>query len=135
MEKMKKNLEEKLKQFEDDIFEGKDVDLKKFYKLKKYLIDTKKDNQDLLELHMILETMLDKQQNDLMNKRLNLLTIWSTIFLPLSFYTGIWGMNFDDIPLITGDHGFWIFMVLTILTILGMWRYFKKNKWLSVFFS
>jgi|TARA_Y100001938_G_C8063596_1_gene418810 magnesium transporter len=130
MEKMKKNLEEKLKQFEDDIFEGKDVDLKKFYKLKKYLIDTKKDNQDLLELHMILETMLDKQQNDLMNKRLNLLTIWSTIFLPLSFYTGIWGMNFDDIPLITGDHGFWIFMVLTILTILGMWRYFKKNKWL-----
>lgn len=127
---MKKNLEEKLKQFEDDIFEGKDVDLKKFYKLKKYLIDTKKDNQDLLELHMILETMLDKQQNDLMNKRLNLLTIWSTIFLPLSFYTGIWGMNFDDIPLITGDHGFWIFMVLTILTILGMWRYFKKNKWL-----
>ena len=132
---MKKNLEEKLKQFEDDIFEGKDVDLKKFYKLKKYLIDTKKDNQDLLELHMILETMLDKQQNDLMNKRLNLLTIWSTIFLPLSFYTGIWGMNFDDIPLITGDHGFWIFMVLTILTILGMWRYFKKNKWLSVFFS
>ena len=128
MEKMKKNLE--LKQFEDDIFEGKDVDLKKFYKLKKYLIDTKKDNQDLLELHMILETMLDKQQNDLMNKRLNLLTIWSTIFLPLSFCTGIWGMNFDDIPLITGDHGFWIFMVLTILTILGMWRYFKKNKWL-----
>ena len=61
---MKKNLEEKLKQFEDDIFEGKDVDLKKFYKLKKYLIDTKKDNQDLLELHMILETMLDKQKND-----------------------------------------------------------------------
>ena len=130
MEKMKKNLEEKLKQFEDDIFEGKDVDLKKFYKLKKYLIDTKKDNQDLLELHMILEAMIEKSHNDLMNKRLNLLTIWSTIFLPLSFYTGIWGMNFDDIPLITGDHGFWIFMVLTILTILGMWRYFKKNKWL-----
>ena len=130
MEKMKKNLEEKLKQFEDDIFEGKDVDLKKFYKLKKYLIDTKKDNQDLLELHMILETMLDKQQNDLMNKRLNLLTIWSTIFLPLSFYTGMWGMNFDDVPLLTGDHGFWIFVALTLLTIIGMWRYFKKNKWI-----
>ena len=35
-------------------------------KLKKQLLDTKKDNQDLLELHMILETMLDKQQNELM---------------------------------------------------------------------
>jgi magnesium transporter len=124
------NLEKKLNQFEEDIFEGKDINVKEFYKLKKQLIDTKQDNQDLLELHMILETMLDKQQNDLMNKRLNLLTIWSTIFLPLSFYTGVWGMNFDDIPLITGDHGFWIFVALTIITIVGMWRYFKKNKWL-----
>ena len=123
-------LEKQLNNFEEDIFEGKDIDIKDFYKLKKQLLDTKKDNQDLLELHMILETMLDKQQNELMNKRLNLLTIWSTIFLPLSFYTGVWGMNFDDIPLITGDHGFWIFVALTIITIVGMWRYFKKNKWL-----
>ena len=65
------NLEKKLNQFEEDIFEGKDINVKEFYKLKKQLIDTKQDNQDLLELHMILETMLDKQQNDLMNKRLN----------------------------------------------------------------
>tara|TARA_R110000824_G_scaffold9074_3_gene40967 strand:- start:3137 stop:3517 length:381 start_codon:yes stop_codon:yes gene_type:complete len=124
------NLEQKLNQFEEDIFEGKDIDIKEFYRLKKKLLDTKQDNQNLLELHMILETMLDKQQNELMNKRLNLLTIWSTIFLPLSFYTGLWGMNFDDIPLITGDHGFWIFVALTVVTIGVMWRYFKKNKWL-----
>ena len=69
MEKLKS----KLSQFEEDIFSGKDIDIKEFYKLKKHLIDTKKDNQDLLELHMILEAMLDKSQNDLMNKRLNLL--------------------------------------------------------------
>jgi|TARA_R110002020_G_scaffold417027_2_gene626208 magnesium transporter len=123
-------IENKLQQFEEDIFEGKEINIKEFYKVKKHLIDTKKDNQDLLELHMILETMLDKQQNELMNKRLNLLTIWSTIFLPLSFYTGLWGMNFDDVPLITDDNGFWIFMVLSILTIGGMWVYFKKNKWI-----
>jgi magnesium transporter len=123
-------VEQKLQRFEEDIFEGKDIDLKEFYRLKKHLVDTKKDNQDLLELHMILETMLDKQQNELMNKRLNLLTIWSTIFLPLSFYTGLWGMNFDDVPLITGDHGFWIFCGLTVVTIVVMWRYFKNNKWI-----
>ena len=126
MEKLK----DRLDRFEEDIFAGKDIDAKEFYKLKKHLIDTKKDNQDLLELHMILEAMLDKSQNELMNKRLNLLTIWSTIFLPLSFYTGMWGMNFDDVPLLTGDHGFWIFVGLTIVTIVGMWTYFKKNKWI-----
>ena len=123
-------LREKITSFEDAIFKGNDIDLKEFYFLKRVLIDNKQDTQDLLELHMLLEAMLDKQNNELMNKRLNLLTIWSTIFLPLSFYTGLWGMNFDDIPFLTGDHGFWIFCILTGITVVGMWWYFKKHKWL-----
>ena len=130
------NLEQQLKQFEEDIFAGKDIDITEFYRLKKALIDITlsglvvEDHSDLLELHAILENMLDRRQSELMNKRLNLLTIWSTIFLPLSFYTGMWGMNFDDVPLLTGDHGFWIFVGLTLVTIVGMWIYFKKNRWI-----
>ena len=85
---------------------------------------------ELLELFLILEAMLDKQNNDLMNKRLNLLTIWSTIFLPLSFYTGLFGMNFDDVPFLNNHHGFWIFTVLTIGTAIVMYFYFKRNKWI-----
>ena len=89
MKKKEIVLENQLNDFEDDIFEGKDIDIKAFYRLKKELLDTRTErqrNRELLELHLILEAMLDKQHNDLMNKRLNLLTIWSTIFLPLSFY-------------------------------------------------
>ena len=41
-------LEKKLNQFEEDIFKGKDISLKEFYKLKKQLLDTKKDNQDYI---------------------------------------------------------------------------------------
>jgi Mg2+ and Co2+ transporter CorA len=130
------SLEQQLKQFEEDIFAGKDIDITEFYRLKKSLLDITlsglvvEDHSDLLELHAILENMLDRRQTELMNKRLNLLTIWSTIFLPLSFYTGMWGMNFDDVPLLTGDHGFWVFLALTIITIVGMWMYFKKNRWI-----
>jgi len=123
-------LKKRLESFEDDIFGGVDIDVKGFYILKKELLDSKKEYHDLLELHLILEAMLDKQHNDVMNKRLNILTIWSTIFLPLSFYTGVWGMNFDDVPLLNEAHGFWIFAGLTLFTIGGMWVYFKKNKWI-----
>lgn len=123
-------IEKKIHEFEESIFEGKNVDIKEFYRLKKILIDSKEEYRDLLELHLILESMLEKSNNDLMNKRLNLLTIWSTIFLPLSFYTGVFGMNFDDVPFLTNHHGFWIFCVLTIGTTVFMWKYFKKNKWL-----
>jgi len=125
-----KRLQQKITDFEDAIFNGDDVDLKEFYLVKRELIDNKADNQDTFELFLLLEAMLDKSNNELMNKRLNLLTIWSTIFLPLSFYTGLWGMNFDDIPFITGDHGFWIFCGLTGVTIVGMLLYFKKHRWL-----
>tara|TARA_B100000902_G_scaffold361986_1_gene379902 strand:+ start:1628 stop:2026 length:399 start_codon:yes stop_codon:yes gene_type:complete len=130
------NLEQQLRQFEEDIFAGKDIDMTEFYMLKKSLLDITlnghvvEDCSDLLAVHEMLENMLDRRHNELMNKRLNLLTIWSTIFLPLSFYTGMWGMNFDDVPLLTGDHGFWIFVGLTVVTIVGMWIYFKKNRWI-----
>ena len=76
--------------------------------------DTKIDT--LLSLMDNLDTAFDKDQTEKMNRKLNLLTIWSTIFLPLSFYTGMWGMNFDDVPLLTGDHG-----------ILGIFRFNNIN--------
>jgi len=105
------------------------------YQVKKemllYKLENPKDTKIdiLLSLMDNLDTAFDKDQTEKMNRKLNLLTIWSTIFLPLSFYTGMWGMNFDDVPLLTGDHGFWVFLGLTIFTIVGMFLYFKKHRW------
>ncbi len=120
-------MEERLKQFEEDVFSHKEINTNDFYQLKKDLLDS--NESKLLMKHRIIEQMLEKNANDLLNRRLNLLTIWSTIFLPLSFYTGLFGMNFDDIPFLNNHHGFWIFTVLSIVTIVVMYRFFKKNKW------
>ena len=125
---MEKQLKKKLEKYEDLIFEGQSIDTEDFYDLKRQLL--KGEYLDLIQIFEVLESMIEKRHNDLMNRRLNLLTIWSTIFLPLSFYTGLWGMNFDDVPLISDDNGFWIFTGLSIITIGGMWWYFKKNKWI-----
>jgi Mg2+ and Co2+ transporter CorA len=125
---MDRQLKKELETFEDLIFDGKEINTDDFYLLKKKLL--KKEELELLEIHLLLEAMLDKRNDKLMNRRLNILTIWSTIFLPLSFYTGLWGMNFDDVPLISDDNGFWVFSGLTAVTVLGMWLYFKKNKWI-----
>ena len=124
----KKQLKQTLENYESIIFENKDYDVNDFYNLKRELL--KGEHLELIQIFEVLESMVEKRHNDLMNRRLNLLTIWSTIFLPLSFYTGLWGMNFDDVPLITDDHGFWVFAALTVGTIVGMWLYFKKNKWI-----
>ena len=99
------------------------------FKLKKELIDNRSDCKDLLELFDILESTLEKIQSDRMNKRLNILTIWSTLFLPLSFFTGLFGMNFNDIPLLQNHYGFWFFVVISVITVGWLWVYFKRNKW------
>jgi|TARA_X000001382_G_scaffold127426_1_gene115280 Mg2+ and Co2+ transporter CorA len=125
---MEKELKKKLENYEDLIFEGHSIDTEDFYNLKRQLL--KGEHLDLIQIFEVLESMIEKRHNDLMNRRLNLLTIWSTIFLPLSFYTGLWGMNFDDVPLISDDNGFWVFTILSVLTIGGMWWYFKKHKWI-----
>ena len=125
---MEKRLKTEIEEFEELIFSGKEINLVRFYALKKRLI--KYRYKDLLEIHLILEAMLEKQHNNTLNKRLNILTIWSTIFLPLSFYTGLFGMNFDDVPFLNNHHGFWIFTGLTSITGIGMFLYFKLNKWI-----
>jgi magnesium transporter len=123
------HLRKRLKTFEEDIFSNKDIDTSEFFKLKKELIDNRSDCKDLLELFDILESTLEKIQSDKMNKRLNILTIWSTLFLPLSFFTGLFGMNFNDIPLLQNHYGFWFFVIISVITVGWLWVYFKRNKW------
>jgi len=118
-----------LKEFEDSIFNGEEIDHKKFFILKKALIDNREHCKDLLELYSMLESTIDKIQTDKMNKRLNILTIWSTLFLPLSFFTGLFGMNFNDIPFLNSHYGFWVFVLLSVLTVGWLGYYFKVKKW------
>ena len=105
------------------------------YHIKKQMLEFKLENPKNIEIDILLQlmdnldTVFDKDQSEKMNHKLNLLTVWSTIFLPLSFYTGMWGMNFDDVPLLNGGNGFWIFSGLTVITVVVMFYYFKKNKW------
>lgn len=122
-------LRRELKSFEEDIFNGNEIDHKKFFLLKKKLIDNREYCSELIELYNLLEFTIDKLQNEKTNKRLNILTIWSTLFLPLSFFTGLFGMNFNDIPFLSSRYGFWVFVLISVITVVGLWYYFKKNKW------
>ncbi len=64
-----------------------------------------------------------------MNKVMTTLTIFSAIFIPLSFLAGIFGMNFVDMPLLTNPYGFYYFMGGCAMTTLLMIGFFKLRKW------
>jgi magnesium transporter len=64
-----------------------------------------------------------------LNEVMKVLTIISTIFLPLSFIAGVFGMNFKNIPTTMHPLGFFLIVFVMLLIGITMLRYFKWRKW------
>ena len=77
-----------------------------------------------------LKESYHSQLNIEMNKTIQTLTIITTIFIPLSFITGVFGMNFHHMIGIDSRYGFYITMA--VMAILSIWMlfYFRKRRWL-----
>ncbi len=64
-----------------------------------------------------------------LNEIMKALTIVSTVFLPLSFITGAFGMNFLNIPGTQSTNGFLITCAILLVLGIGMLLYFRKRNW------
>lgn len=65
-----------------------------------------------------------------MNEVMKVLTIISTIFIPLTFIAGIYGMNFEYIPELQFRNGYFVLWAVMIAMFIGLLFYFKRKKWL-----
>jgi len=102
-----------------------------------FLADVKGHAEQVVEsvqaLHDLLSGMLDVQislAGMRMNKVMKLLTIIATIFIPLTFIAGVYGMNFQNMPELEWEYGY--YLALAFMGGLGgvMAYLFKKNRWL-----
>lgn len=89
--------------------------------------------QDLSEtIRDIVSGALDIYLNSTslrLNEIMRALTVVSTIFLPLSFLAGVWGMNFPRMPFLDWQYGFAAVWGLFILIAIAMLWFFKKHRW------
>ncbi|MDR7273096.1 Mg2+ and Co2+ transporter CorA [Pelomonas saccharophila] len=65
------------------------------------------------------------------NSIMRTLTVLTAIFLPLNLITGIFGMNFEWMPLIKNANGFWDAALLMVAVALGLWFLFRRKRYLS----
>jgi len=65
-----------------------------------------------------------------MNKIMQFLTIVTAVFVPLSFLTGLYGMNFEVIPELKYKNGYFVLWGTMICITVGMLWWFKRKKWL-----
>ncbi|MBI1877935.1 MAG: magnesium/cobalt transporter CorA [Chloroflexi bacterium] len=76
-----------------------------------------------------LDTYLSATSNRL-NEVMKALTIVSTIFLPLSFLAGVYGMNFDNLPELHWHYSYFFVWGVFILIAGGMLWYFRRRGWI-----
>ncbi len=77
----------------------------------------------------LLELQLN-MKSDRMNEIMKTLTIVSSIFLPLTFLVGLYGMNFRIMPELQWKYGYAMVWVVMLLVAGGLWWYYKRKKWL-----
>lgn len=78
-------------------------------------------NDELNIYHSSMSTKL--------NDTMKLLTIFSVIFIPLTFIVGVYGMNFSNMPELRTQNGYFIVWGAMLVAVIAMLWYFKKKKW------
>lgn len=68
--------------------------------------------------------------NNRINEVMKVLTIFASIFIPLTFLAGIYGMNFEHIPELGFKYSYLIFWIVVICVGVGLLIFFRRKKWL-----
>lgn len=80
-------------------------------------------SSSLLDLHL---SIIGNKTNDVMK----VLTIFSTIFMPLTFIVGVYGMNFKYMPELESKPAYFIVWGVMIVITIFIYIFFKRKKWL-----
>jgi magnesium transporter len=91
------------------------------------LIETADSYREII--HSLMEVYLSTVSNR-MNSVMKTLTIFSAIFMPLTFIVGVYGMNFENMPELKWQYGYFLVLGLMAIVTVGMVIYFRRKNWL-----
>ena len=91
------------------------------------IIDTVESYRDMIS--GMVDIYLSSVSNK-MNEVMKILTIFASIFIPLTFIAGIYGMNFEFMPELKWPWGYFALLGLMALVGISLVVYFKRKKWL-----
>lgn len=91
------------------------------------VIDTVETYRDLLS--GMMDIYLSSVSNR-MNEVMKVLTIITTIFVPVTFIAGVYGMNFEFMPELHSKWGYPLTWIVMLTVMISLMTYFRKKKWL-----
>ncbi len=95
-------------------------------RLRRYLDDLNVSKESAL----VLQDELNNRAANRMNQKMYMLAIVAAIFLPLSFLTGLLGINVGGMPGVNSGLAFWITVGLLIVVMSAQYMIFRRLKWI-----
>jgi len=111
----------------DLLSEPTDIYLRDVYDHTIQIIDTIESFRDIVS--GMLDTYLSSISNR-MNAVMKVLTIIATLFIPLTFIAGIYGMNFETMPELKWRYGYAAVWAVMLAVTVAMLAYFRRKKWI-----
>ena len=103
-----------------------------------YFTDLKENCLSVLEEIDVNKQILDGMANlyyavqgQKMNEIMKILTIVSSVFIPLTFIVGVYGMNFENMPELKYKYGYYTVVGVMFAIAILLIFYFKRNGWLK----
>ena len=95
-----------------------------------YADDVFENVQSLLNLHLAMASQKTNEASFKTNEIIRVLTVLTIFFSPLNFLAGVYGMNFEHIPLLGHVWGFWFALLFMLSVSGGLLIYVLKKGWL-----
>ena len=95
-----------------------------------HCIEINESLQIYREMSISLMEMYMTSVSNKMNEVMKVLTIMASIFIPLTFIAGIYGMNFEHMPELHWRYGYSVVLGIMLLILVGMLIFFKRKRWI-----
>lgn len=108
------------------------VDQQNLYYFESLQIHLRNISQNIEMCHESIASVVEIYYNNnsyKMNQTIKRLTVVSTIFIPLTFLVGVWGMNFRFMPEIEWPFGYLLAWIIMVIVGLGSWWLLRKKDW------
>lgn len=131
-------LEEMLSQLEDMVCEFEenenkfftDIEMRQFHMVEKRIARLKNEAQILREYGLQIRELFQAEIDIRQNRIMKILTIVTTIFLPLTLVAGWYGMNFSNMPELSWKYGYPAVIVISlVIVMICLWIMKKKKFW------
>ncbi len=96
-----------------------------------YAEEVQENVTNLIHLYLSITSQKTNEASYKTNEIVRLLTVFSIFFLPLNFLAGVYGMNFENMPELKNEHGYYVVLGVMLSISIGLFTWMYRRGWIK----